>query len=83
MTITAQDVYSTLRPRLGCPPLGAHDIDRVVRVLNAHCASTGTVRIPIDVELSNDGQDAAGAHPPLLRGAEYCMDGSANGGTPT
>lgn len=45
MTITAQGVYDTLSPGVGCPPIRVQDIDRVVRVLNTHCRSAVTVRV--------------------------------------
>lgn len=37
MTITHRDVSPTLGTPAGCPPIEAREIDRVVRVLNAHC----------------------------------------------
>lgn len=62
MTITTQDVYSTLGSRVGYPQTQQQEIDRVVRVLNAHCVSAVTVRGPLVVGMPNTGRDAAPDH---------------------
>lgn len=65
MTITAQDVYSTLESRVGYPPIRAQDIDRVVRVLNAHCHPDVTVSDSLDLAVIRVDQDRDTVHVPL------------------
>lgn len=72
MTITARDVYDSLSPRVGYPPIRAQDIDYVVRVLNTHCLSAVTVRDPSVLALP--GATNAAANPrsrPRVTGTKH------------
>ncbi|TWP33821.1 hypothetical protein [Leekyejoonella antrihumi] len=44
MSITADDVEAFIRQHAGHGPIRPSEIDRIVRILNAHGCSSGTAR---------------------------------------
>lgn len=85
MTITAQDVYTTLGPRVGYPPIRKQEIDRVVRVLNAHRHCTVTVGTPKVLDVPAASQDPTTITPvaPLPTSSAGTHEGFRNVDTPT